>query len=134
MNSALRWFGRVSLVFLTACSGNEMTHMSQAELLRLINSGQAPLVVDVRTQSEYQASHVPGAIHIPFLASFSTDELSGLSSSELLVIYCEHGPRAGIAKWGLSTAGFKNMRYLEGHMSAWKKAKLPVESLHKPQP
>jgi rhodanese-related sulfurtransferase len=44
------------------------------------------------------------------------------------VLYCAHGPRAGIAKFALKLSGFDNIVYLEGHMSAWKAAKLPVET------
>ena len=70
---------------------------------------------------------MPGAKHISFWKAFSTDELDDYSPDELLVLYCEHGPRAGIAKFAFSLSGFNNMVYLDGHMTAWKVARLPVE-------
>jgi rhodanese-related sulfurtransferase len=120
-------------LFLTAlnliggCSSTANTHISQTELLHLIESGEAPLIIDVRSDSEYTASHVPGAKHIPFWKAFSTDELDEYQRDELLVLYCEHGPRAGIAKFAFGLSGFENMVYLDGHMKAWKAARLPVE-------
>ena len=36
-------------------------------------------------------------------------------------------PRAGIGKAALSLEGFTQIRYLQGHMSGWYKAELPVE-------
>jgi rhodanese-related sulfurtransferase len=43
-------------------------------------------------------------------------------------MYCEHGPRAGIAKLALSLSGFENISYLDGHMTAWRKSGLPIET------
>lgn len=116
-------------IFLSGCGGNGKTHIPQAELLQLIQSGNSPVIIDVRSESEYETSHVPGAINIPFWSAFSTDDLNDLSREELLVLYCEHGPRAGVAKIALSMDGFENMVYLEGHMSGWKQAGLPVETM-----
>jgi hypothetical protein len=42
------------------------------------------------------------------------------------MLYSEHGPRADIAKLGLSMQGFQNIRYLEEHMITSRKAGLPI--------
>lgn len=101
--------------------------MQQSELLEQIKKGQAPTVVDVRSGGEYQAGHVPGAINIPFWAAFGTDKLDAVDKSKVLVLYCEHGPRAGIAKFALRIAGFEKISYLAGHMTAWKKSGLEMD-------
>lgn len=124
MAKLLVFFG---FILLSACGGNGKTHIQQDEILQLIQSGEPPVIIDVRSESEYETSHIPGAIHIPFWSAFSTDQLDDRSPEELLVLYCEHGPRAGIAKFALSLGGFENMVYLKGHMSGWKQAGLPVE-------
>lgn len=111
-----------------ACADDVMTHISQDELLARIQSGHPPAIVDVRTQSEYAAGHVPGALHIPFYAVFSRSSEIPMSTSEPIVVYCEHGPRAGLAKLALRAAGFEHVLYLEGHMSAWKARGLPMET------
>lgn len=102
-------------------------HLSRADLNDRIASGSAPPIVDVRTQGEYDEGHVPGAVHIPFYSMLSrTDELP-LREGEPLVVYCEHGPRAGLARIGLWLAGAGEVRFLEGHMTAWKRDGLPME-------
>ncbi len=101
--------------------------MQQQQLLQLIEQENAPVIVDVRSGFEYRSGHVPGAIHVPFWSIFSTGKLEGVDKTQLLVIYCEHGPRAGIAKFGLWLTGFEQIDYLAGHMTAWKKAGLPIE-------
>jgi rhodanese-related sulfurtransferase len=104
------------------------THISPDELLAEIQSGTAPAIVDVRSDSEYATSHVPGAIHIPFYAVFARRSEIPTSASERVIVYCEHGPRAGIAKLQLRAAGFEHVLYLEGHMSRWKQRGLPVDA------
>lgn len=100
-----------------AYAGDADSHITPDELLAAINSGHPPVILDVRTQGEYDAGHVPGAKHIPFYAVLARRaEIS--SPSQPLVVYCAHGPRAGIAKLQLWAAGFDHVRYLEGHMSA----------------
>lgn len=112
---------------LFGCSTTGEDYMQQKELLKQINKGQAPVIVDVRSKYEYKSGHVPGAIHIPFWTAFTTDKLNGYEKKRTIVMYCEHGPRAGIAKLALSISGFKDIDYLAGHMTAWKKADLPIE-------
>lgn len=112
---------------MTGCSTSK-THMTANELLAQIKTDNAPLIIDVRSESEYKSSHVPSAVHIPFWTAFTSNQLDQEDKSQTLVIYCEHGPRAGIAKMAFSLSGFDKIYYLEGHMLAWKKAKLPVET------
>lgn len=38
------------------------------QLLELIKNRTAPVIVDVRSQWEYESGHIPGAQHIPFYA------------------------------------------------------------------
>jgi len=35
------------------------------ELFKKLQSDQPPVIIDVRSQEDYQAGHLPGAIHIP---------------------------------------------------------------------
>ncbi len=117
----------ISLLLL-GCASDGEGYMQKKELMAQIKSGQAPVIIDVRSTSEYQAGHVPGAIHVPFWTAFTTDKIDNYEKKELVVLYCEHGPRAGIAKLALRLSGFKNVSYLDGHMTAWRKSDLPVEA------
>jgi rhodanese-related sulfurtransferase len=109
-------------------------HVSPAALAAQIEAGTPPLIVDVRSLGEYETSHVPGARHVPFYAMLSAaDELPARSAADPpLVLYCEHGPRAGIARAQLWLAGVGPVLLLEGHMKAWKEGGFPVESERAP--
>ena len=101
--------------------------MTQDQLLTEIQKQTAPVIVDVRTDSEYQSGHVPGAVHLPFYSLWSRHEEINSQKEDPIILYCEHGPRAGIAKFALWTLGYTNLVYLEGHMSGWKERQLPME-------
>ena len=114
-----------SLLF-SGCS-TAKTHLSQSELLSMMESGSAPAIVDVRSKMEYESGHIPEAIHVPFWLAYYLKKRIPAGPEDPILLYCEHGPRAGVAKFGLTLAGFKKILYLEGHMTKWKKAKLPLE-------
>jgi rhodanese-related sulfurtransferase len=89
------------LLILAGCAQKT----SRAELVSRIEAGTPPPILDVRSSDE-----VPSR------------------EGEPLVVYCEHGPRAGLARAGLWLASAGEVRFLEGHMTAWKADGLPVES------
>ena len=111
----------------TAADAVDRTHISATELEQLINQGTAPAIIDVRSSYEYRAGHIPGAIHIPFWSAlFRVDEINA-PKDKPVVVYCAHGPRAGLGKFALIRAGYTEVLYLDGHMTGWYKAGLPVE-------
>jgi rhodanese-related sulfurtransferase len=101
--------------------------VTQAELLRMIDAGTAPMVLDVRTPEEYAEGHVPGAINI------SHDELPerldevASARDTGVIVYCRSGRRAGIAEELLLAQGFNNVQHLEGDMIAWLEADRPID-------
>ncbi len=115
-------------LLIQACSTSSETHIKQSELLTLLQSEQFPIIIDVRSSREFNAGHIPHAQHIPFWQSFTSDALDNKEKQEKVVLYCEHGPRAGIAKLAYTSAGFKNILYLQGHMTSWRKSGLPMET------
>lgn len=119
-------------LLLVACSTSTQKESDRdvlrgAELSEMISSGQAPAVIDVRSGYEYSKGHVPEAIHLPFWKAFTHADKLDLPHEQPVVVYCEHGPRAGIARLALKINGFENILYLEGHMNGWRKAGLPVQ-------
>jgi len=104
-------------------------HVGRADLLAQIEAGSAPPIVDVRSRGEYEASHVPGAVHVAFYSMLAnTDDIPASGDeAEPVVVYCEHGPRAAIARAQIWLATGRAVLFLDGHMTAWKQDGLPVE-------
>jgi rhodanese-related sulfurtransferase len=119
--------GLFSMVILVGCASS----IYQVRLLGQIEDNPARLaVIDVRTASEYRKGHMPGAVNISvFTLPFRIGEIPVESKDEPLVVYCAHGPRAGLAGFILKVAGFKSVYHLEGDMKGWLAEGLPVEGL-----
>jgi rhodanese-related sulfurtransferase len=111
------------LLSLSGCAAG----ISREELLKEMRNGNTPLIVDVRSQGEYDRDHVPGAVHIPFMSISSGMKGMNTQPGERIVVYCEHGPRAGIAFWFLALSGYRNVYSLEGHMKGWRENQFPIE-------
>jgi phage shock protein E len=101
--------------------------MTPDELLARLHSGPPVCVLDVRSEQEYRAGHVPGAINVPFLQIASRHQALASHRNETVVVYCGHGPRAYVAGSALRRRGFAHIEYLKGHMKKWRDLKLPVE-------
>jgi rhodanese-related sulfurtransferase len=98
--------------------------ITPARLLDLIDRGDAPCIVDVRTRAEFAAGHVPGAVNVPAGEAWSS--ASALPGGAV-VVYCGHGPRAWFAAIGLRRRGIRTIVYLRGHWAAWRRAGLRAE-------
>lgn len=94
------------------------------ELISLIDSGSAPVILDVRSEEEFREGHVPGALLIPFNEIRMRAESIPAGKDDAVVLYCGHGPRAWIAGTALKRLGFTRVEYLRGHMRGWRKAQL----------
>ena len=65
--------------------------------------------VDVRTQEEYDAGHVEGAIHIPHTEMQARHGELEAYDDKQIVVYCRSGRRSGIAQGILEAEGFDNV-------------------------
>ena len=90
-------------------------------------SGFKGTLVDVRSPEEFAAGHIPGAINIPHKEI--EDHIAKLSplEKEGLVLFCRKGARANYAIDKLKEAGMSNLTHMEGDMSAWFDAELPLK-------
>src|SRR5205085_980924 len=81
-------------------------------------------LVDVRKQSEWDEGHIAGAIHIPLgdVAARAAE----IPADRPVVLHCEGGGRSAIAASVLRKMGRHDVMNLQGGISAWKKAGLPV--------
>jgi phage shock protein E len=89
---------------------------------KLVHEGA--LLLDVRTQQEWDERHLDGASHIP-VQELDTrleevDELTAGDHSKPIVVYCKSGGRAGKAKDKLVAAGYTQVTNLGG-IDDWKK-------------
>jgi rhodanese-related sulfurtransferase len=98
------------------------------ELLTRIEQGEAPYIVDVRSDVEYRRGHVPGAVHVPFWRVRAHQDRLPKARDQEMIVYCGHGPRAHMAGAALRRLGYQHIDYLAGHMARWSREGLRQSS------
>lgn len=97
---------------------DEVRHIKPEKAIELLGQADSPyLLVDVRTPSEYEADHVPGAIHIP------VDEIphryQELGQTTHIILIGQSGGSSSAAAEFLTSIGFSEVYNVEGGMTAW---------------
>ncbi len=83
------------------------------------------VVLDVRTDQEWQEGHAAGATHFE-LARLQAGELPDIPKDQTIYVYCKSGGRAGQAKAILEQNGFTNVVNIGG-LTDWEAAGGPLE-------
>ena len=92
----------------------------------LLQRHPAIRLLDVRTPGEYAAMHLPGAYNVPIdtLGEHAAEIHAHVADPVVLV--CQSGTRARRAEETLRGAGMPNLHVLDGGVSGWVAAGLPV--------
>jgi rhodanese-related sulfurtransferase len=93
------------------------------QLQAKLEQGQVK-ILDVRTPAEFEEIHIAGSELMP-LDKLNAERLK--SDGIERVIVCRTGGRASKAQQQLQSAGCELFEVLEGGVSAWEQAGLPVE-------
>src|SRR4051812_43338660 len=99
-----------------------MPEITAAEAKQLVESGAQ--LVDVRTDAEFDAGHIPGARHIP-LADVQRESES-LDRDKGVVLYCRSGNRSAPAADAFAASGW-DAHSIEGGALAWSEAGLELD-------
>lgn len=93
--------------------------VAQFEKLR---ADKANVVLDVRTRKEYEAGHVPGAVHLDVNAADFEEKAAKLERNRTYLVHCAAGGRSVKACGKLGQLHFPKLYNLEGGFNAWQKA------------
>ena len=99
--------------FAATVFASEVPPISQQELLTALKAPNHNIVIlDVRSESEYNHGHVANAINVSH--DSVEEKLSQLSQykDRTVVVYCRSGRRAGMAGSILAENGFSDLRHL----------------------
>ncbi|HLF25260.1 MAG TPA: rhodanese-like domain-containing protein [Anaerolineae bacterium] len=103
-----------------------MQKISVAELRARIGDGDAPIVIDVRQDAEWQAGHIPGALHIEN-GRLPYDDLP-LPIDRPIYLHCRVRDRSTAALSVLARRGYRDLTLVDGGFKAWKEAGYEIES------
>ena len=88
------------------------------ELYRKLAMGEPLAVLDVRTETEFEARHIPGSVLIP-LQELEARAGEVPNSAVPLAVVCEYGIRSASACGYLAERGLGPLYNLEGGIVAW---------------
>jgi rhodanese-related sulfurtransferase len=91
------------------------------------DAGTPHLLIDTREESEWNAGHAPGAVHLSKGIIERDIEARVPDKSTTLVLYCGGGFRSALSADNLKKMGYANPISLDGGWRAWTSAGLPVE-------
>ncbi len=114
-----------AIMVAVACSQNAkkssgIPSISAAQVKQMIEKGQKPFLLDVRTEEEYNGpmGHIQGSILIPLQELESRYKELEAQKDREIVIYCRSGNRSMVAARMLQAKGFKVVN-MNGGMFAW---------------
>ena len=88
--------------------------ISGVEAKALMDSESGYIIIDARTQSEYDEGHIPGAILIPEYEIADRAEKELPDKDQLIFVYCRSGRRSKIAAEELVKLGYTNVKEFGG--------------------
>ena len=117
-----------AVLILTGCGssaddktvGDKKTYrqVSPEEAAAMMEEETDYIILDVRTQEEYEAAHIPGAICIPN-ETIGTGDIPELpDKDQLILVYCRSGNRSKQASEKLAKQGYTNIVEFGG-INSW---------------
>lgn len=94
-----------------------MNIITKQQLQKHLENPDNFFLLDVRSQEEYEAGHVPTAILAPW--ETVTERVRGLKPDTPLVLYCRTQTRAQKAATILKDAGYNNVSVYAGGYEDW---------------
>ena len=111
----------LAVMMLTACGqdinndqGAVYVNITAEEAKQIMDSEEGYIILDVRTQEEYDQGHIPGAIVISHEEIEEKAEQVLTDKDQLILVYCRSGRRSKIAAEALAELGYTNIKEFGG--------------------
>ena len=111
----------LAVMMLTACGQDKendqeavYVNITTQETKRIMDTEDGYIILDVRTQEEYDQGHIPGAIVISHEEIEEKAEQVLTDKEQLILVYCRSGRRSKIAAEALVELGYTNIKEFGG--------------------
>ena len=111
----------LAVLLLTACGQKEdadreavYVNITAQEAREIMDTREGYVILDVRTQEEYNQGHIPGAILIPDTEIEAKAEEVLADKDQLILVYCRSGRRSKLASEILVELGYTNIMEFGG--------------------
>lgn len=111
----------LAVLLLTACGqdkendqGAVYVNITAEEAKQIMDSEEGYIILDVRTQEEYDEGHIPGATQISHEEIAEKAEEVLIDKDQLILVYCRSGRRSKLAAEALAELGYTNTKEFGG--------------------
>lgn len=111
----------LAVMLLTACGQDKendqeavYVNITAEEAKQIMDSEEGYIILDVRTQEEYDQGHIPGAIVISHDEIEEKAEEVLTDKKQLILLYCRSGRRSKLAAEALVELGYTNIKEFGG--------------------
>ncbi len=73
---------------------------------QIMDTAEDYILLDVRTQEEFNAQHIPGAVLLPYDEVLANAEAELPEKDALILVYCRSGRRSALAAQDLVSLGY----------------------------
>ncbi len=103
-----------------------LSHVDAAGASALLTTRPEVVVLDIRSPRETQSGHIKGAVFANYYDKDFAQQLAKLDKQTPYLLHCRSGGRSTKALATLKQLGFRNIIHLDGGISAWQRAGLPL--------
>ncbi|MEK0448962.1 MAG: hypothetical protein RL088_1230 [Verrucomicrobiota bacterium] len=115
-----------------AKTGPKIVQVTPDDAQKLIAEGVT--VVDLRTEEEFEHTHIRGAKNVNALDPEFEKNIAALDASKPILVHCQSGSRSRTAiETVLSKSKFPAVYHLSEGLTAWKKAGKPLDLTPTPE-
>jgi len=86
----------------------------------LLSADNPPIVIDVRTATEYAKGHIDGAKNIDIKTANFEESIASLDKESSYIIHCRSGVRSARALKTFAKLGFKKVYHMHQGFLKWK--------------
>ena len=111
----------LAVMLLAACGqdkendqGAIYVNITAEEAKQIMDSEESYIILDVRTQEEYDEGHIPGAVVISHEEITEKAEDVLTDKDQLILVYCRSGRRSKLAAEALVELGYTNIKEFGG--------------------
>ena len=110
----------LTAMLLTGCGQTNQTqeavymNITAEEAKQIMDREEGYIILDTRTQAEYDEGHIPGAIVISHDEIEEKAEQLLPDKDQLLLVYCRSGRRSKLAAEALVKLGYTNIKEFGG--------------------
>ena len=111
----------LAVMMLTACGQDKendqravYVNITAEKAKEIMDSEEGYIILDVRTQEEYDEGHIPGATQLSHEEIAEKAEEMLTDKNQLILVYCRSGRRSKIAAEALMELGYTNIKEFGG--------------------